>query len=92
MSNIPAARQLLRDVLPTLPATAAGTVARALDLMTREPPAKPRAPARKRTVTPADAAAIRAYCARHPEADLQDVAQRFGVNIGRVSEVLHGRR
>lgn len=59
MSNIPAARQLLRDVLPTLPATAA---------------------------------AIRAYCARHPDADLQDVAHRFGVNIGRVSEALHGRR
>ena len=92
MSNIPAARQLLRDVLPNLPATAAGTVARALELMTRKQPAKPRAPARRRTVTPADAAAIRAWCTYHPEADLQDVAEMFGVNIGRVSEALHGRR
>lgn len=92
MSNIPAARQLLRDVLPTLPATAAGTVAQALELMTREPPAKPRAPARRRTVTPAEADRCRGDPGLVRVSPLQDVAEMFGVNIGRVSEALHGRR
>lgn len=92
MSNIPAARALLRDLLPSLPGTAAATVSQALDLMTREPLAKPRAPHRKRTITAADAVAIRAYCHRNPHADLQDVAAMFSTNIGRVSEALHGHR
>ena len=37
-------------------------------------------------------AAIRAYVALHSDEPLQDVATRFGVNIGRVSEALRGKR
>lgn len=32
------------------------------------------------------------YVAHHPDEPLQDVATRFGVNIGRISEALRGKR
>lgn len=92
MSNIPEARERLAQALPTMPSPWREQVEAALHLMHRRPPAKPPAPARKRVVTAELAAEIRAYIAAHPRAHLQDVAVRFGTNIGRVSEALHGER
>lgn len=92
MSNIPEARRLLAEALPGLPSPWREQDAAAIDLMRRRPPARRPAPARKRQVDAELAAEIRRYVASHPREHLQDVAVRFGTNIGRVSEALHGER
>jgi hypothetical protein len=53
-------------------------------------PAIRRAPARSRALTPDDAAAVRREFRADPSARLQDLAGRYGVNIGRISEALRG--
>jgi hypothetical protein len=35
---------------------------------------------------------IRLYAAANPDLHQQDIANHFGVNVGRVSEALHGDR
>ena len=45
-----------------------------------------------RSMRPGMAAAIRRYAYDHPEASELDVANVFGVNQGRVSESLYGKR
>jgi hypothetical protein len=92
MSNIPKARELLHDALATMPAPWHQQVVEALKLMYREPEVKQRAPVEKRPVDAFLAERIRAYVARHPTEQLQDVATAFNVNIGRVSEALHWKR
>jgi len=51
-----------------------------------------KAPARSQALTPDKAVSIRAYCEAHPDAPQMEVARKFGVNIGRVSEALYGKR
>lgn len=58
------------------------------DAMYRRSPAK-RAPNRSPKLTPELAEEIREYAADHPDAHNQDIAEHFGVNIGRVSESLN---
>lgn len=50
--------------------------------------ARKRAPVRSPKLTPELAEEIRQYAAAHPEAHQQDIAEKFGVNHGRVSEAL----
>ena len=92
MSDIPHARALLANALPTMPEPWRSQVQAALHMMHRRPPARQPAPARKRQVDAELAEEIRRYVAAHPRQHLQDVAVRFGVNSGRVSEALHGER
>ena len=61
------------------------------DQLYRKQPAT-RAPRRNPVVTPAVAAQIRAYAAANPNAHQQDIAEKFGVNHGRVSEALNFQR
>lgn len=58
------------------------------DAMYRRSPVK-RAPNRSPKLTPELAQEIREYAADHPDAHNQDIAENFGVNIGRVSESLN---
>lgn len=51
-----------------------------------------RAPSRRKNPDNAEAEHIRAFAASHPRADYQEIASRFGTNIGRISEVLSGKR
>jgi hypothetical protein len=51
-------------------------------------PAYRRADRRSPTLTPDLAAKIRDYALQHPKDHLQDIAEVFGVNPGRVSESL----
>lgn len=51
---------------------------------------KPRAPARRKTPGPYMRKAIRAFFAKNPGMSNQDIATRFGVNPGRVSEAIGG--
>jgi hypothetical protein len=48
--------------------------------------------ARSRALTPDDAAAVRREFRADLSARLQDLAGRYGVNIGRISEALRGKR
>lgn len=61
------------------------------DQTIRRPPQR-RATTRSPTVTAELAQEIRDYAAAHPEAHLQDIAEHFGVNHGRVTESLNNER
>lgn len=88
MSNIPQARAMLADLAPHLPPRQRAVVEEALDLMTRRPPVRPKAPPQRRQLTSDLADSIRDYARRNPLADLQEIATRHNTNIGRVSEAL----
>jgi hypothetical protein len=91
MSNhigIPEARDLLRkwakeDNSPKL--------AELADAMYRRAATR-RASVRSPKVTPEMAEEIRQYAAANPDLHQQDIANHFGVNVGRVSEALHRLR
>jgi hypothetical protein len=51
-----------------------------------------RAVVRSPKVTAEMAEEIRLYAAANPDLHQQDIANHFGVNVGRVSEALHGDR
>lgn len=51
-----------------------------------------RAPVKSRRITAAIRASVRDYAAAHPAAAHQDIAEAHDINIGRVSEILHGKR
>lgn len=89
--SIPKARDLLVEVLPHIPGPHNKKIVEALSLMYRQPPARPRAPTTKTTMTPNLAKSIRAYARAYPRAHNQDIADLFNVNPGRVSEALHGK-
>jgi len=51
-----------------------------------------RAPTTSRRVTAAVRASVRGMAACEPDASHQEIATAHGINIGRVSEILHGKR
>ncbi|MEI6282944.1 MAG: hypothetical protein WCP82_09585 [Alphaproteobacteria bacterium] len=51
-----------------------------------------RASVRCEALTPEKAEQVRSYCRDHPKASQMEVADQFGLNIGRVSEALYGKR
>lgn len=53
--------------------------------------AKKRAPTRSPKLTPEKAEEIRAYAEANPDAHQQDIAEKFGVNHGRVSEAINNQ-
>lgn len=98
MSNIPLAREELYRVAMLLEAEIIGRHLGAIrirriirDHLTREPPVR-RAPDRHVKITPEMKRDIRAYARRNPEAHQVDIGNAFGVNPGRVSEILNGKR
>jgi hypothetical protein len=51
-----------------------------------------RAPVTSRRITPAVRALVRRMAADFPDMPQQAIAEACGVNLGRVSEILHGKR
>jgi hypothetical protein len=51
-----------------------------------------RAPVTSRRVTAAVRASVRQMAADFPDMSQQDIAEANGINLGRVSEILHGKR
>lgn len=51
-----------------------------------------RAPTTSRRVTAAVRASVRLMAANDPDMSHQALAEAHGINIGRVSEILHGKR
>ena len=97
MSNVPQARVILRDVVKQLKTGtitrmgAAKVVSATLPLLVRNSPVR-RSPRRKRYVTQSLIRQIKAMARQNPLMHLDDIAAHFGVNPGRVSEILNGKR
>lgn len=84
ISGIPAVRDRLRELADEHGLEELRDLA---DQMYRRT-ARKRAPIRSPKLTPALAQQIRQYAANNPGAHQQDIAEKFGVNHGRVSEAL----
>jgi len=82
--GIPAVRDRLREIADEYGIDELNDLA---DQMYRKPPKK-RASVRSPKLTPEMAQEIRDYAAANPDAHQQDIAEKFGVNHGRVSEAL----
>jgi DNA invertase Pin-like site-specific DNA recombinase len=92
VSNIPEAREHLQWVLDRckIGPHARGRIIAALDLMRREPPVGRNKPDKNRPVNELMAGDIRhLYASGMSQAD---IAAYHEINIGRVSEVLNGKR
>lgn len=51
-----------------------------------------RAPVTSRRITEDVKRSVRIYANQHPQASHQEIAEAHNINIGRVSEILHGKR
>jgi hypothetical protein len=96
MSRIPLARDIIGEVAGELRLLGLAVLARRLDdareELHRRPLARPRAPVESRPVNARLAARMRHYALGHPDLSQQAIAEAFGVNHGRVAEVLRGDR
>ena len=97
MSNIPVARQHLQGIAKRLQGgaitkpQAAREIRSTIQLLVRRSPVR-RAPRSKRYMTKKLIGEIRTFASVHVGMQLQDIAEHFNVNIGRVSEILNGKR
>lgn len=51
-----------------------------------------RAPVTSRRITEDVKRSVRIYANQHPQASHQEIAEAHNINIGRISEILHGKR
>lgn len=98
MSDIPAARELVKVARekialgqPDALSEAGDLLARAETMMYREAPSHPKAPPQY-GCTPRQKRQILSLKRRFPRMPLAEIAYRVGTGIGRVSEVLAGKR
>lgn len=90
MSNIPQARLELEDLSNTLPADAKWKLRAIVNkYLFRSPPVR-RAPDKSLDITPAMRAQI--FALAKTDMHLSEIGHRLGINQGRVSEVLNGKR
>jgi hypothetical protein len=92
MSDIPACRARLealhdREANPAVKAE----LALCIGLLARDKVKLRRAAARSTPMNSSIARAVRAMAAGHPELSNQEIANRFAVNPGRISEALAGK-
>lgn len=99
MSSIPEARQMIAEVRGQIEAgtlrkaEAVAKLARAEQMMWREPPAKKRAAPSGKTVDAKMAELIRGFAAAFPNLSEFEIAKRFDLSSqGRVSEALNHKR
>lgn len=93
MSDVPQAREELGRIARGLingelsASAAARQIRDVVPMLVRKPPIRQASP-RRTQVTPELQDEIRAYARNYPDAQMMDIALRFDVNIGRVSEAL----
>jgi hypothetical protein len=93
MSDVPQAREELGRIARGLingelsASAAARQIRDVVPMLVRKPPIRQALP-RRTQVTPELQDEIRAYARNYPDAQMMDIALRFDVNIGRVSEAL----
>lgn len=87
--TIPTIRAELRKIAfdPKTPAKIGERLTRLADELTRRPSEK-----RAERSSAAMAGAIRTFAEKYPQRTQHEIAEHFGVNQGRVSEVLSGKR
>jgi hypothetical protein len=91
-SQVPAARKALLELAEDAPVGLASEIRHIVQtMMTRDPPAR-RTSVRSVKATPELYEEIRAYARAHPTASLQQIADHFGINSGRVSEAINYRK
>ena len=92
MSDIPEARRQLLMIARMADADTAGRIRHVVSkYMTRQKYVR-QAPVKSRNVTPDVSRRIREMALKNPNLHLSEIASSFGVNQGRVSEVLAGKR
>ena len=92
MSNIPFAREILKSALTMDDVQDLRvSIETALKYMTREKYTRKAAPASE-FVTEEKRVMVWYYAKENPDASMQSIANMFNVNIGRVSEILAGKR
>ena len=90
-NKIPTARQILKNALEyDMPSEVRIAIQQAIQLMYREKykPIKARATSKRMTAHLRDT--IKIYYSQNPSLSTQHIADHFGVNQGRVSEILAG--
>jgi len=89
--KIPKARKILEDALDyKMDDRVRILILEALTLMHREKYKRVRSPVASKKITPELRDEIKYYVRSRPKDSSSQVAQRFGVNPGRVSEILAG--
>jgi hypothetical protein len=98
MSNVPKAREAIAEITEQMAELALQQAALADRLeavmadLHRRPEVRKRAPRTSAPVGPKMAAHLRKYAHANPRLSQAEIAQRFGINPGRVAEALHGDR
>lgn len=87
MSDIPKAREIIKDVMGEVGHGQRVKLAEALALMSRKK-YKPRSSIKSQSMSKSLAAQIFAHHVNNPDASAAEIAVRFNVNPGRVSEVI----
>ena len=89
MADIPKAREILNDILnDNVSFDVKERIEEALSYMYRDYSLGRKAPVKSRVITEGLRQSIKQYAATHPALAMQDIANAFNVNIGRVSEIL----
>jgi len=90
MSDIPQARQILQSAITMgdIRDMRVG-IETALKYMTREPFTR-KSPVRSERITKEMVNSVFRCAQQHPSMPMQQIAEQFGVNVGRVSEILQG--
>ncbi len=90
--TIPDARMMLMDLAAKLDPKHAAIIAYVVEHALHRRPSIRRAPAQSNPVTPQVRRIVHATAAAEPDMSYQDIAVLAGVNAGRVSEILRGKR
>lgn len=89
--RIPEVRSRLREIARHLPDREARQLRWLIGELKRRPRVR-RAPVQSKRMTPVLQARLRRFAATHVEWSYQRIGAHFGVNAGRVSEALAGKR
>ena len=93
MADVPRAREILNDTLTkNMSLEVREGIEQALKHMYRDYSLGRKAPVKSRVITEGLRQSIKQYAATHPALAMQDIANAFNVNIGRVSEILRNKK
>ena len=93
MADVPRAREILTEALEFEMQDEARTlINEALDLMYRDYSLGRKAPVQSAPVTDEVRNLVKVYARTYPDMTQQQIATEFDINIGRVSEILTGKR
>jgi hypothetical protein len=93
MANIPKAREILLEALEyNMDSEVRTRIESSLKEMYRDYSLGRKAPKQSKPVTEETKRLVHIYAGNYPNATQQQIAEYFGINMGRVSEILTGKR